>query len=522
MNSHKELMISPQSVARPHSLSAPECPEGRSEPALPAGFTSKAALPVAILGVPFDNVTIPEVIEMIDEMVISRRPHYFVTANVDFLVQARNDIELRRILFDAHLVLCDGTPLLWASRLLGNPLRERVAGSDLVPLLIRIAAERNYRIFFLGGAPGTTAQAVERLKAQFPAVTIAGHYSPPFSELLQMNHDEISRRIRVARPDLLFVSFGCPKQEKWLAMHYQSLGVPVSAGVGGTIDFLAGRFSRAPQWMRRTGTEWLFRLSQEPRRLARRYVKDLWCFGWAFLAQWWCLHFFRRHDATQVPFASEHVLPGYQRVRLPARLDMETVERSAHLWTPLTTSNQPVLLNVNDVEFIDSTGVALLIRLQKRARQGGQSLILVGSSAAVKRSLRNMRLDAFFTFATTESAALDLLQQQQHSEPALVRSQPGTLHQVLAWRGEITAANGTSVWNATETYIQSRAGCQPELCIDLEELKFLDSTGVGLMVRAKKFATRAGSILKFTGARPSVRNVVQICHLEAFLLGGCS
>src|SRR6185436_11540228 len=116
--------------------------------------------------------TTPEVIQMIEEMVSSRRPHYFVTANVDFLVQARSDVELRRILFDAHLVLCDGTPLLWASKLLGNPLRERVASSDLVPLLIRVAVEKGYRIFFLGGAPDTTAQAVERLEAQFPAIKI--------------------------------------------------------------------------------------------------------------------------------------------------------------------------------------------------------------------------------------------------------------------------------------------------------------------------------------------------------------
>src|SRR5437868_3812546 len=109
--------------------------------------------PIAILGVPFDNVTTAQTVAMVERMVASRQPHYIVTANVDFLVQAREDVELRRILLDAHLVLCDGTPLVWASRLLGNPLPERVAGSDLVPLLIETAAGKKFRLFFLGAAP---------------------------------------------------------------------------------------------------------------------------------------------------------------------------------------------------------------------------------------------------------------------------------------------------------------------------------------------------------------------------------
>src|SRR5437879_1981103 len=112
-----------------------------------------SAWPIAILGVPFDHVTINDAIARIDAMVAARRPHYVVTANVDFLVQARRDVELRRILLEAHLALCDGTPLVWASRLLGNPLPERVAGSDLVPLLIELGAEKNYRVFLLGGSP---------------------------------------------------------------------------------------------------------------------------------------------------------------------------------------------------------------------------------------------------------------------------------------------------------------------------------------------------------------------------------
>src|SRR3954470_5336097 len=146
---------------------------------------SYAHPPIAILGVPFDNVTAAETIETIGRMVASHQPHYLVTANVDFLVQAQEDVELRRILFDAHLVLCDGTPLVWASRLLGNPLLERVAGADLVPLLLRVAAEKGYRVFFLGATPESAAQAVENLKKLHPSLVIADHYSPPFNKLLE-------------------------------------------------------------------------------------------------------------------------------------------------------------------------------------------------------------------------------------------------------------------------------------------------------------------------------------------------
>src|SRR5215212_744853 len=145
---------------------------------------STMAAPVAILGVPFDSVTTSETIEIIARMIESGEPHYIATANVDFLVQAAKDVELRRILFDAHLVLCDGTPLLWASRLLGNELPERVAGSDVVPLLLKEAAEKGYRVYFLGAQPVVCAQAVEKLRAQFPALQIVGHHSPPFKPLV--------------------------------------------------------------------------------------------------------------------------------------------------------------------------------------------------------------------------------------------------------------------------------------------------------------------------------------------------
>src|ERR1051326_4328647 len=151
---------------------------------------SNSRPPVAILGVRFDNVTIAETLEAIERMIATRQPHYAVTANVDFVVQAQHDVELRRIFFDAHLVLCDGTPLVWASRLLGNPLCERVAGGEVVPLLIGMAEERGHRLFLLGATPESSRQAVDRLREKHPKLLICGNYSPPFNKLLDMDHEE--------------------------------------------------------------------------------------------------------------------------------------------------------------------------------------------------------------------------------------------------------------------------------------------------------------------------------------------
>ena len=472
--------------------------------------------PIAILGVPFDNVTTVETIEAIERMVASRQPHYFVTPNVDFLVQAQSDVELRRILFDAHLVLCDGTPLVWASQLLGNPLRERVAGADLVPLLLRVAAEKGYRVFLLGATPDAAVQAVENLKKLHPNLVIAGFYSPPFNKLLEMDHDEIQRRILEAKPDLLFVSLGCPKQEKWIAMHYRTLGVPVSAGVGATIDFLAGTVKRAPMWMRRTGTEWIYRLAQEPRRLFKRYAKDLWVFGWKLFVQLWQLQLRGRkleHPQRSAPVRAEQ---NWQWIKLPERLDLAAVRDDALLVDQVLADGRHCLLEMDKVKFIDSTGVGLLIRLQKKVRATGRQLVLLAPSPAVQRALSLMRLQNFFASAPDFTAAQQLIEARTREQSnAATPPNPPALNPLL-WQGEITAANAKEVWSTTEAHLSSKQ--RKELVIDLSGVRFMDSTGLGLMVRAKKLAQQERVKLTFVNLQPAVQNVIQLARLEEFLL----
>jgi N-acetylglucosaminyldiphosphoundecaprenol N-acetyl-beta-D-mannosaminyltransferase len=470
-------------------------------------------LPTALLGVPFDNLAITEALERIDDMVASGNPHYVVTANVDFCVQSFEDVELRRILVEAHLTLCDGTPLVWASRLFGNPLPERVAGADLVPMLINRASEKGYRIFFLGGAAHVTQQAVQRLERSYPQLVIAGHYSPPFRPLLDMNHDEIVERIRAARPDLLFVSFGCPKAEKWMAMHYRRLGVPVSIGVGATIDFLAGNVRRAPNWMQRSGLEWVFRMAQEPRRLCSRYAKDLRQVAWPLLSQLYhqCAARPRRQTSSRAAITASETT--WVRVQAPEQLDHASLLNDAPVWDKLQSKH--CLLDLSDVSFIDSTGIAALLRLRRRLAPW--TLVLLAPRPNVLRILRRFQLEDFFHIAPTILEARELILPAQ---PNPVSSSP-FVNPVspLFWTGELTAANVEEVWTATREKLDGLcAAGENHPAIDLSELRFIDSSGVGLMLRASRYAQNMGVHLRFTNPREAVRNVLRMARLELFLL----
>lgn len=477
------------------------------------------AAPIVILGVPFDNVTTAQTVSLIEDMVDSGRPHHLVTANVDFLVQAAHDVELHRILTDAHLVLCDGTPLVWTSRLLGNPLPERVAGSDLVPLLIETAVRKQYRLYFLGATPDSASQAIENLKRKHPQVVIAGHYSPPVASLFDMDHTEICRRIREAKPDLLFVSFGCPKQEKWIAMHYRDLGVPVSVGVGATIDFLAGKVARAPRWMRGTGLEWLFRLAQEPRRLAKRYLRGLWYFTFAIAAQWWRMRLrgvTARSTARVNPVKKKKQC---QHVVFPKRVDGAAVRQYSLLCANALASAQTCLLDLQRVRFIDSTGMGLLVRLQRQARTAGRKLILLAPSAAVRSALRLMKLEQFFTIASDQPCAQKLIEAPPSADGVLLQPHYYPWKPSIYWQGEITSRNVDEVWKSTSAQLNHRTTRDHRCYIDVSGLRFIDTAGAGLMLRAKKSAQQQGLELIFTGICPDVRNVLELSKVDSFVVG---
>lgn len=194
------------------------------------------------------------------------------TPNVDHVVTAEHDATFRAAYDSASLSLADGAPVVWASRLLGAPVPEKLSGSDMLLPVARLAAERGWRVYLLGGGPGAAAEAARRLTRDH-GVTIVGvddGFVPRHAD--PARDAPVIARIQAARPDLVFVALGAPKQELFIARALPDIAPAVCIGVGASLDFLAGTVRRAPAWMSRLGFEWLFRLAQEPRRLWRRYL----------------------------------------------------------------------------------------------------------------------------------------------------------------------------------------------------------------------------------------------------------
>lgn len=234
-----------------------------------------------------DAVSFDAALERMVDLAANARGAYVVTPNADHVVRAEKDPSFVAICDDADLVLADGMPLLWAAALQGSPLPAKVSGSDVMPALCRRAAERGLKVFLLGGV-GTEAEvAAENLRAASPGLQVAGTYSPPFGfENDAAECRRIVDLVNASGAHIVFVGVGSPKQEQWIARWRTELEAGVLLGVGISIAFAAGTRRRAPRLMQKTGTEWLFRLAQEPRRLAGRYLRDFQIFSIALRGAW--------------------------------------------------------------------------------------------------------------------------------------------------------------------------------------------------------------------------------------------
>ena len=229
---------------------------------------------IDLLNVRVDRVDFSAVMGQIRQAIQLRQPRQLVTVNVDFIKLAKADSNFRRLINTSDISVADGMPLLWAARLIGAPLPERITGTDLVLGCAQIAAEEGHRLFLLGAAPGVAEQAGAELQRRFPGLTICGSYAPPFGNWAEDEDRRIIQRVQAARPDVLFVAFGAPRQDVWIREHMAELNVPICAGIGGALNFLAGKIRRAPQWMQDFGLEWLYRVAQEPGRLWKRYLLE--------------------------------------------------------------------------------------------------------------------------------------------------------------------------------------------------------------------------------------------------------
>lgn len=230
---------------------------------------------IKFMNTDIDNLTMAETLNEIDKLIQKKNCSYVVTPNVDHIVRLEKDVELQKVYKNASLILTDGKPLIWISKWYKTPIKEKISGSDLFPKVCELAANKNYTMYLLGAAEGVADTAAKNLMKKYPGLNVVGTYSPPFGfEKNEQEMIKIKTQIQEVHPDILIVGLGCPKQEEFMYYHCKELGVPISFGLGASIDFEAGNIKRAPKWMSNHGLEWLYRFSKEPKRLFKRYFVD--------------------------------------------------------------------------------------------------------------------------------------------------------------------------------------------------------------------------------------------------------
>lgn len=237
---------------------------------------------VSLLGVQIDTITMEESIERVAGFIRSERPYRIVTLNPEFLFRAQTEPELMELAERADLVTPDGIGIVWACRMAGHQVFERVTGIDLMMSLVVRAARENWRVYMLGAAPGVAEEAAERLRHDYPGLQVVGTHHGYFSD--DKEAAGVAAIVSKARPQLLFVALGAPKQELWIDRHLEQTGAFAAVGVGGSFDVIAGKVPRAPKWLQRLHLEWLARLLREPSRWRRQLVLPR--FAWLVLKRY--------------------------------------------------------------------------------------------------------------------------------------------------------------------------------------------------------------------------------------------
>jgi N-acetylglucosaminyldiphosphoundecaprenol N-acetyl-beta-D-mannosaminyltransferase len=359
---------------------------------------------LAISGVPLDNVSMQQALDRIEEFIREGGMHQVATANVDYLVNATTDPEYRRSLCMCDLVVADGMPIVWASRLLGLPLPERVPGSDLVPQLVRLSSAKGYRLFLLGASPAVSDSAAHHMELLSPGVRIVGRLSPPIRPLDEFENGPILEAIERARPDILLVAFGSPKQEKWISRNREFLKAHVAIGIGGTLEFLSDAIPRAPGWMQEYSLEWLYRFWQEPRRLGPRYLRDAVWMANNLTAEI-CRNFISPRSSSGLRLSLD-VIGAIHIVRVAGAMTGPELTQVGRVVSAACDSRGPVVVDLSETSHIGPDGCWTLAGLLRKATQQGCELWLSGLSPSLVRTLRAARFDGLINSA---ASALDAI-----------------------------------------------------------------------------------------------------------------
>jgi N-acetylglucosaminyldiphosphoundecaprenol N-acetyl-beta-D-mannosaminyltransferase len=351
---------------------------------------------VSLMGLPFDAVTMQQAVDSVRAAAQQRRRLLVSTANLNFVVAARSDEMFRDSVVHSQLCLADGMPIVWVSRLLGLPVRERVSGAGLFEALCATTAEPTIKVFFFGGPDGVAQTACERINRCHGGVECVGFESPGFVSVEAMSGEELIQRINRARPDFVVVSLGAKKGQAWIERNRARLDAPVISHLGAVVNIAAGAVRRSPRWLQLAGLEWLWRVKEEP-GLWRRYARDAFAFARILVAEvlplWWRRGERGGQDAVPPTIDCTLSASGFA-IRLAGVFRGDSGEGLRSAFADAVATSRDIGVDLSDVEHIDATAAALLLLLSGHQRDAGRRLDLRGASPVLRRQFRYHHIDA--------------------------------------------------------------------------------------------------------------------------------
>lgn len=449
-----------------------------------------------ILGLPFHALTMADAINECERTIQGKVPCYFVTANLDFATQASKDADLKNIIFHAERILCDGKPLVWASRFFDATLPERVTGADLVVNLLELCEQKGHSIYVFGSTSENLTKLREKLKEKYPKLRLAGTQAAPFSDnIFEWNNATYINEIKKAKPDVLLVSLGCPKQERWIYAFQKQTEVPLSIGVGGSIDFITGKQKRAPKWVGHCGIEWLWRFLHEPRRFLTRYLSN---FIYLVIHTWSQYKTLEKAEKKKSSYLNHSLskMPQYYKIVWSGDVSSATVDR---IQFPPDYSRH-IVCDCSGVTFLDSSGLGKLCLLSRNAKKEGVYFCVFKPSAVVKKAIITLKLDKQLPIQESPEAMLNkfksleeqfLLKRIELDETTIQYKPFQRLDHKTMEKLEAMAEKESESLKSGGTIV-----------IDAEHIGYLDSMLIGKLIGIKKLLMKKGinfGLLNVTG-----------------------
>ncbi len=471
------------------------------------------SIPLVILGVPFHSVTLDGCVQWCLQHMEGDRAGYIATPNLDFVMKAVEDPELYRILAEADMVIADGMPIVWLSKELGPELPERVAGSDLVYSLAKGAAPSGKKLFTLGGKEGVPEKAGQLLCEQNPGLQLAGAYSPPLADLLEMDHDSILSRLEESKPDMLYVAFGAPKQEKWINMHVHSWKVPLALGIGGSLDFIAGAQTRAPAWMQKSGTEWIWRLGTNPKRLWKRYSSNF---------------FFLMNARKKIRSIRDLPHQAAEKLKLnsadaarirewswQAAADFSEAEKQVSDIQRSSADSQALLINLQPCEWLSSLELGVLLSLGRWGKQQQIPVLVGGLSERLRKWIQFNNLDQLLQEIRTQD---ELQKSILPVSPARAEIDPREGLLELIPPPEITAARLPEWKEQLQPSLDALPKAINRVELNCRELRFLDSAGIGYLVAIRHQLDKRGCSFQLRHVSGAPMATLKISRVDRLLI----